>query len=181
MTTCPNPTNSLLNNLNPNSFEFGLQRIPNLVFRVQKVVIPGLSIEPPKQATRFFDLPLKGQGIIWERMSIDFILDEDLSNYKLLYWWMTTFCGGKGNSCVKPLLNLYDTEHTFDFSDAFINIYDVDKRTLKHRIKFIDCVPVSIGQISLDTTVTDVQPVICNAEFAFSYWTFGDISEPMSF
>ena len=47
---------------------------------------------------------------------------------------MPTFCKGNSYDCVKNILNDYDTEHTFDFSDAFINIYSNDKKTLKHRI-----------------------------------------------
>lgn len=169
MSTCPNPTNEVLTPLNGNNFSFGIQKIPEVSFNVQKVQIPTVRFEPVPQSTPLIDVYHRGNTIEYGELVVTFIIDSGFVNYLSLYNWMVRTCDH--DSCFRSA-NLYDHDEMFDLSDGFLNIMAANKKDVLYSIKFIDMMPYSISQIDFDTQTSDTTPVMCEALFKFSYFVF---------
>lgn len=84
MTT--NPTNrSFLPN---NKFEFAINRLPNLVFFIQSINLPSLSLSTIVTPSPYVQIPKPGGLITFEQLTVNFILDEDLQSWFEIYNWM---------------------------------------------------------------------------------------------
>ena len=81
------PTN--LNQLNIVSFEVNFARLPNVQYFCQRVNIPAVILGEAFQPMPFMNLPVEGDTLTFESLSLSFIVDEDLQNYIEMYNWMT--------------------------------------------------------------------------------------------
>ena len=80
------PTN--LNQLNVVSFETNFLRIPGINYFCQRVNVPGISLANTIQSTPFANIPIEGDMLEFEDLTISFIVDEDMQNYLELYNWL---------------------------------------------------------------------------------------------
>lgn len=173
MSTCPNPTNDLLTPLNGNNFSFGIQKVPEVSWNVQKVQIPSVRLEPAIMDTPMIDVNFRGGKLEYGDLTITFIVDSAFENYLKLYNWMVRTCDD--SKCFSNTDNLYDHEFETEgwtVSDAFLNVMKPNKTDVLYSIKFVDLMPTSMSQIDFDTLSSDVASVVCEAEFKFSYFVF---------
>ena len=77
------PTN--LNQLNVVSFETNFLRMPSVSYFCQRVNIPGITLSNTIQSTPFANIPIEGDILEFEDLTIGFIVDEDMQNYLELY------------------------------------------------------------------------------------------------
>ena len=77
------PTN--INQLNVVSFATNFLRMPGINYFCQRVNIPGISLANTIQATPFSNIPIEGDVLEYEDLSIAFIVDEDMTNYQQIY------------------------------------------------------------------------------------------------
>ena len=152
------PRNS--NQLNATAFRLVFGRMPEIEYHCQRISIPSLILGGPVLVpTPLSDTPNPGDKVTFDNLSIDFIVDEDLSNYKEVYNWIV----GLG------------------FPESFDQFRDLDELTSDATIitltnnmqpnsefKFRDCFPVSIGNIDFDASNTGLDPIIVSASFSFS-------------
>ena len=173
MSTCPNPTNDLLTPLNGNNFSFGIQKVPEVSWNVQKVQIPSVRLEPTTQSSPYIDIQHRGGKLEYGTVNITFVVDSAFENYLKLYNWMVRTCDN--SKCFSNTDNLYDHEFETEgwtVSDGFINVMKPNKKDVLYTIKFIDMTLASMSQLDFDTQISDVAPVLCEAEFKFSYFVF---------
>ena len=81
------PTN--LNQLNVVSFAVSFSRLPEVQYFCQRISLPTVVLGETNEATPFLNLPLEGDTLTFESLSLSFIVDEDLQNYISIYEWMT--------------------------------------------------------------------------------------------
>ena len=72
----------------PTQFRFGINQLPKVEFFTVAANLPGISAGTVTQATPFKDIPLMGEKMEYENLSISFIVDEYLENYISLHNWM---------------------------------------------------------------------------------------------
>ena len=77
-----------LNQLNVISFQTNFLRMPMVDYFCQRVSIPGITSSSIVQATPFADVPIEGDHLVFEDLSLDFIVDEDLKNYIEIFDWL---------------------------------------------------------------------------------------------
>ena len=70
-------------------FKFGIHQLPKVEFFTISANIPGISAETIIQPTPFKDIPIAGEKLTYENLSIVFQVDEYLENYISLHNWMT--------------------------------------------------------------------------------------------
>src|SRR6056300_637948 len=79
------------NYLQPTGFKFivNRQNYSNLEYFAQSLVHPGASVSPVELPTsRVTRVPLAGDKINYGEMSVDIILDEDMTSYKEMQAWL---------------------------------------------------------------------------------------------
>jgi hypothetical protein len=152
------PTN--LNQLNVVSFETNFLRMPGVSYFCQRVNIPGISLSNTILSTPFANIPIEGDVLEFEDLTIGFIVDEDMQNYLELYNWLQSLGFPERYS-------QYDNETSSIKSDMNILLH-TNKSNPNYSIVFKDVFPVSLGAISFDTNATSLEPIVIDAVFKYT-------------
>jgi len=164
MSRQPDTDNPMMNT----SFRFLMTKVPNMTYFCQRVNLPSLNLEGIEQPTRFgARLYAAGDGYNYEDLSVDFIVDENMTNWLEIYQWLRS-CGN-----VRDTTEFEDKrKHT---TDAELLILNSSYKAIKS-VSFNDLIPTSIGTINFDSTTSETEPVIATATFKFSSYEITSIN-----
>ena len=157
-----------INQLNIVSFQTNFTRLPNVDFFCQRVNIPSISIGIAQQTTPFSDSAIEGDKLEFEQLSVNFFVNEDLSNYLEIYNWLISlgFPDNHGQFNLKnQALNIADNQTIR--SDMNI-ILETNKSNPNYSVTFRDAFPVSLGGFELDVSAASLEPIIVDVSFAYS-------------
>jgi hypothetical protein len=171
--SCPVPNN--INPLSPVGFQFSIQKLPSLSFFCQEVNLPGLTLGEPEFVNPFARVPIPGETITYDQLIVQFLVDEDMKNYKSIYDWIialgfpeeydqyTSFIDSEDRGIIHELAKNY--------SDGTLTILNNNNRPAK-TLQFIDMFPTNLDTLQFTSTQQDVQYLIGRATFRFSYYKF---------
>jgi hypothetical protein len=170
--TCPIPDN--ITPLSPNGFMFNITRLPDLAFFCQSVNIPGITLGAPEFGNPFNMQPIPGESLTYDQLTVQFLVDSDMVNYKSLYNWIIAL--GFPQS-YQQYINFSGTDTTNyselakNYSDATLQILNGNNQTAQ-MIQFVDLFPITIDSLMFASTNTDVQYLVGNATFRYGYYKF---------
>lgn len=163
------------NFLSPLGFTFTIKKTPGVNYFVQSAQLPGLTLGQIDIRTPFVKLPLPGDHIDFNPLSITFRVDEDMNNYKELFDWiialgfpenfgqynaMAPNRGKFGGAVTNPVSG------TGTYSDASLMILNSVKAPIVE-FTFKNLYPISLSDIQFDTRDTDINYVDVTATFAY--------------
>ena len=171
MSECLLPSN--VNPLNPNGFNFYIAKLPNVSFFCQRVMIPGLTLGVIEQPNPFTNRAIPGEIMTFSELSVQFLIDEKMENYKAIFNWMRALGFPKDHSEYSNFVNeqgnnIY-SELAKNFSDATVSVLD-GMNVQTNSFKFYDVFPISMDPVQFESTAMDVNYVIGSA--TFKYTTF---------
>ena len=76
--------------LSPVGFRFLLNNRPHVQYFCQAANVPGISIGTIPHATPLKTYPIGGDEVTFEELSIRFIIDENMKNWREIYDWIIT-------------------------------------------------------------------------------------------
>ena len=160
--------NQEINYLNAVSFETNFARIPKTSFTCTSVSIPSLALGITQYESFFSDLPIEGDKINFEQLTIAFIINEDFSNYLEVFNWITAigFPDSFDQFNLKDSLAQSTSTNTLR-SDMNI-IVNTNKSNPNYNILFKDAFPTSLGNIDFNAGSASIDPIIVQATFAFA-------------
>lgn len=171
--TSPVPAN--LNPLSPNGYMFTLQRAPGLKYFCQEVSIPTVSLPEATQLNPFVKVPIAGDQLEYDTLRVQFLVDEKMENYKAVHEWITGLGFPEKYDQYTNTLAVNTTpglsEVAKSSSDATLVILGNDNNPIQ-TIQFVDCVPQSLDSLTFVSTNQDVQYLIGNVTFAYTYYKF---------
>ncbi len=153
-------------------FQFSLKKLPGVSFYCQSANVPSQNLSVAIQPTRFNAIPEPGDEVNYDDLTIRFLVDEDLNNYRSIHNWIrylghpegekdwSTYCDG-------------ETYQEKQYSDGVLFVLDSNFNK-KFRIRFKDLFPVSLSGLNFDSTYTDTEYFAVDATFKF---TIFDIEE----
>lgn len=156
-----------VNLLQPTGFRVVVDRrnFQNLEFFCQSVTIPAINVNavdmPYKYVSR---VPFEGDKLTFSELTLNILMDEDLNAYTEMYNWLHRIVR---TDRVMPTDRTEETPPTV--ADINVSIL-TSHNNIGRSIRFYDCVPTSIGDISLDASQSAGAPIIISASFAFSYF-----------
>ena len=157
-----------LNQLNVVSFQTNFTRLPNVNFFCQRVNIPAINLGIALQTTPFSDMNYEGDKLTFEQMTMNFYVNEDLSNYLEVYNWLISL-GFPDNY---KQFNLKESSLNFAANESRTSdmnlILETNKSNPNFSVVFKNAFPVSLGSIELDTAATSLEPIVVDATFAYS-------------
>lgn len=167
------PTNP--NFLNAHRFRLILHRAPSVIYFMQEVNLPGISTGAPIQPTPFVDIPHHGDKLEFEDLTISFVVDEDMKNYREIHQWLY---GLTFPQKFEQHANLVKGMHN-RYSDILLMILNSNYNP-QHYVMFRQAWPASLGAIQFNTKDQDVvvQPV--SVTFKYAYYEFLDIGDVSS-
>ena len=159
------PTN--LNQLNVVSFDVSFSRMTTVQYFCQRVSLPTVVLGETNEPSPFMNLPLEGDTLTFEALSLSFIVDEDLQNYIEIYNWLTALGFPRDYSQFAILQEPSAASKTLSkYSDLSLVVH-TNKSNPNYKIKFTDVFPTSISSIQFDATPTGMDPIVVDATFNF--------------
>ena len=157
-----------LNNLNylqPTAFKLSIDRkhYANLEFFAQTVLHPALSMNPVEVPyKRISSVPFAGDKLTFTELTCMIIVDENLNSYTEMYNWMNRLVETNERTPSNKTDALPPT--SADMTLSILSSHNNVVRT----IRYLDCLPVSLGDMTLESTSGDVQYITFPATFRFS-------------
>ena len=155
-----------INQLNVVSFQTNFTRLPNVNFFAQRVNIPAVNLGLYLQPTPLSDAPTEGDKLTFEQFTMNFIVNEDLSNYLEIYNWMIAIGFPDNHNQFNLDQSLKNNSDNTIRSDMNI-VITTNKSNPNYSITFRDAFPVSLGSIELDAAATSLEPILVDATFEF--------------
>ncbi len=170
------PSGSSLDYADPTKFKFQTTKLPRVEFNCIQANIPGISLTELTQPTRLMPIRIPGNDLTFEDLSITFIVDEDLNNYRSVHDWMAALAQVDSDDKYRALItdggdrmplsqqnNSQDagrvTNATPDgaiFSDGKLIILSARNIPLVE-ITFRDTYPKSLSALEYNQNATDVE------------------------
>ena len=149
------------NFLQPTSFKLVIDRrnYPNLEYFATQISHPSVTATAAELPYSRANVPFAADKLTFSELDISIILDEDMTAYTEMYNWIE-----------RLVENKHLDEDYPQQADITVSILSSHNNGNK-RIRYIDCIPTSIGNITLEATVTDVQYITIPMSFRFSYFT----------
>jgi hypothetical protein len=161
-----------LNPLSPNGFNFTVTKLPSVSFFCQRVTLPTVTLGSIDQPTPFSVRPITGEMLAFSELSVQFLIDEHMENYKSIFLWMQALGFPESHDQYKDFIgtqgNLY-TELAKNYSDGSLTILDAKNNAAK-TFYFFDMFPVSLDSVPFEATAMDVNYLVGSATFKYSYF-----------
>jgi hypothetical protein len=170
--SCPVPTN--INPLSPNGFNFSIQKMPEVSFFCQEVNLPGLTLPAIELLNPMGYTPFAGDAISWDDLTIQFLVDENMANYKSLYDWIVGLGFPTDHGQFQDYAdsqNNYSGRLMKEYSDGTLQILGSNNQPVQ-TIRYVDIVITSLGAMTFQSTNTDVNYLIGNATFKYTSFEF---------
>ena len=172
----------------PTQFRMLINQLPKVEFFITAANVPGINLGEAIFPTPLKQIPMQGDEITFENLSISFLVDEKLQNYKELHDWLigigfpqsrqqfSDFRSSTANRStatrgvstdigdVKPATPISPM-----FSDATLTILS-NKNNPVVEIRFEELSPVALGALNFDQEATDVQYLKTTADFNYKYY-----------
>lgn len=185
----------------PTQFKFSIIKLPKVEYFCTAANVPGLSLGTAEQITPLKDIPLPGDRLQYEALSVSFLVDENLENYREIHGWLTgvgfpkdysqfsTLQGagtdrfpttqnvgtsdelGKVNKAVQDDGGLY--------SDATLFIL-TSKNNSNIEVRFRNLYPTSLSSLDYNQQATDVDYLTATVTFEYSIYEFAGIGDSIT-
>jgi len=168
------------NFLSPVGFKFTLNRAPKVAFFSNAANIPGMTLGVAVQPSYLKDIDTPGDKIQFDDFTLRFLVDENLENYMEIQNWI------RGLGYPEEVQEFRDLSKSGTIKGNYLNnnqnIYsDGTLQVLtsasipNFQIVFKDLFPYSLGTLSFDATVTDVQYFTADVSFKYTIYNIVDL------
>jgi len=172
----------------PTQFKFTINQLPKVEFFTVSANIPDITLSDVVIPTPFKPIPILGQNLTYGNLSLTFIVDEFLENYRELHEWLigigfpksrkqfTEFrsnTSNTGNTTATPKVDMGAVGKTVAdasmFSDATLTVLS-NKNNPIVEARFKDMYPVSLGALEFNQQSTDVEYMTVQADFTYQIY-----------
>ena len=172
--SCPIPSN--INPLQANGFLFSINKLPNLSYFCQEVSIPGITLPVADVNSPLSKVPYVGDKLEFDNLTIEFLINEDMSNYKAIHDWMVSLGFPELHQQYADFINentneLSRTPVLASVSDGILIILNSSNNPIR-TINFVDLVPVNLSTITLRSSTDDTTYLAGTATFDYNYYSF---------
>lgn len=147
-------------------FQFQLLKYPQVAFYCQSANIPDMNLSVATQATRFNAIPQPGDEISYGDLTVRFLVDENLKNYKAIHDWIRALGHPYSDRDFQTLVTGNDYEEK-TYSDGILFILDSNFNK-KIKIVYKDLFPTSLGGLNFDSSYTDNNYFTADVSFKFT-------------
>ena len=177
-----------LDYLSPTQFKFTISQLPKVEFFTTAANVPDLTLSDAVIPTPFKPIPVMGTNLTFSNLSVTFIVDEFLENYRELHNWLTAIGFPKSREQFKNFRTTTSNNPSVDkviktdvtavgksipdsamYSDGTITILS-NKNNPIVEVRFSDMYPVSLGALEFNQSSTDVEYLTVSADFTYKLY-----------
>ena len=173
------------NYMSPLGFKLILTKTPKVDFLCQSANIPQISMGTAIQPTYLKDIPVPGDKVLYDDLSVRFLVDEKMENYLSIYKWITGLGYPESLGQYEQLRK--DDIRTdasvadegdpryFEFSDATLQILNSNYQP-NILVNFKDAFPTSLSTLDFDVTTRDYNYFTAEVSFKYTIFDITDLS-----
>ena len=183
-------------------WRLAFNRIPKTTWFCTAANIPGITLGEATYPTPMSDMFVTGDKLTFDTLSINFIVDEELQNYRELWEWIVGIAAPKEHpQCSETLTKGDGTTISFSsvgagdkldsrtasvlgkgtsseknlYSDATLIVYS-SKNQPKVNVQFKEMFPTSLSGLDYSQEATDVEYFKATATFRYLYYEFETVT-----
>ena len=172
------------NYMSPLGFKLIITKTPKVDFLCQSANIPSISMGTAIQPSYLKDIPVPGDKVLYDDLTVSFLVDEKMENYLAIHKWITGLGYPESRGQYDQLKK--DDKRTsrivgddgdpryFEFSDATLQVLNSNYKP-SVLINFKDAFPISLSTLEFDVTTRDYN--FFTAQVTFKY-TIYNITDP---
>jgi hypothetical protein len=172
----------------PTQFSFGIHQLPKVQFFSTAATIPAIALSDVLVPTPFKSIPMMGDQLTFDNLSITYIVDEYLENFLSIHEWMTAigfpknrtqFSQFRANTSNTPTARLGSdgeigevskaTSVNALFSDATLTVLS-NKNNPIVNVFFRDLYPIAMSALDYNQGATDVEYLTATVDFAYQIY-----------
>tara|TARA_B100001175_G_scaffold188837_1_gene160194 strand:+ start:1354 stop:1944 length:591 start_codon:yes stop_codon:yes gene_type:complete len=177
-----------LDHLSPTQFRFVINQLPKVEFFNITASIPAINLGEAIFPTPYKDIPVMGDTLTYDNLSISFIVDEYLENYMSVHEWLTAigfpksrtqFSSFRSNISATPIATqgistdigdvAASTSSRGMFSDLTLTILS-NKNNPIVEVRFEDAYPVALSALDFSQQNTDVEYITATIDFSYKIY-----------
>ena len=158
-------------------FNFTLARFPKVDFFSNTANLPGLTLGTVNAPNYLKELPLAGDRLVFEDLSLQFIVDEKMENYLAVHNWMRGLGFPNSIQDFKDLVTDDDGVQDMDrqYSDGTLLVLNNQFNNIA-RVKFNGLFPYSLSGLQFDATDTDYTSITATVTFKYTIYNIETVS-----
>jgi len=180
---------SIMDYASPIQFRFKCAKLPKVEFFCQSANIPGIGLGQTDVETSLKSIPFPGDKVTYQDLSISFLVDENLENYKEIHDWIIglgfpqnhtqfsdlratssdRFPGTSSSNAITGQATADPLPESGMYSDATLTVLN-SKNIAVTEIRFHNIFPTSLGALSYDVQASDVNYLQTNVDFSYMYY-----------
>ena len=172
----------------PTQFKFGIVQLPKVEFFTTAANLPGINLGDAVFETPFTNIPMQGDKLTYENLTISFIVDEGLENYISMHQWLTAigfpktreqFKSWRSSESVTPTATQGISQDIGDvkpptstrpmFGDATLTILS-NKNNPLVEVRFRDVYPTSLSGLDYSQNAADVDYLTADVTFDYTLY-----------
>ena len=172
----------------PTQFKFSINQLPKVEFFTTAANIPDITLADVVIPTPFKPIPVMGQNLTYGNLSLSFIVDEFLENYRELHEWLTGIgfpkdrkqfsefrsnTANRGTASKTPVADVgavgKSVSDSAMFSDATLTVLS-NKNNPIVEVRFANMYPVSLGALEFSQQASDVEYITVQADFTYQIY-----------
>ena len=159
-----------MNFLSPSGFQFNLARAPKVDFFSNSTRIPGIQLGNIDVGNYLKSIPVPGDQIQFEDLTLQFLVDENMENYLEIHNWIYSLGYPKSVDQFGDLIRADDNQFVIDnlrqFSDGTLTVLNSNFVPMSY-IKFKDLFPVSLSTLEFTASETDYSYFTATVTFKY--------------
>lgn len=160
-----NPQNrSFLSN---NKYQFVIDRLPSVVFFLQSINLPSISLSNTVTPSPYVEIKKPGGLIRYEDLTLNYMIDEDMTSWFEIYNWMNNLGNPETLDKIGTLTRIPGKKNSI-YSDASLLI-KTNSNNSNIKITFYDIFPTDLGGIQL-TSIEGQDFLTSTITFAYTYF-----------
>ena len=171
------------NYMSPVGFKLVLTKTPKVDFLCQSANIPSISMGTAIQPSYLKDIPVPGDKVLYDDLTVSFLVDEKMENYLAIHKWITGLgypeSRGQYNQLKKDdnrtnrgVVDKGDPRY-FEFSDATLQVLNSNYKP-SVLINFKDTFPISLSTLDFDVTTRDYNYFTAQVTFKYTIYNITD-------
>lgn len=171
-----------INYLTPVGFELHIDILKDITFYTQRVTMPAMSLGAPDEGTPLRNVPMPGETIEFTPLTFDFLVDENMTNYKTIHNWMRGIAFPEDHEEYNEFLRdrrtdpakSTDSELDLMYSNGTLTILNAQNKP-NILISLIQMTPIYLSPPVFDATVPDIHYVIASLTLKLDRYEFKKI------
>ena len=185
----------------PTQFKFQIIKLPKVEYFCTAANVPGINLGTAEQITPLKDIPLPGDRLQYDTLTIQFLVDENLENYREIHGWLTGVGFPKNYEQFQTLQGAStdrfpSTQNTGTskeigeikkatqddgglYSDATLMIL-TSKNNANLEVRFRNIYPTSLSGLDYNQQAADVDYLTATVTFEYAIYEFATVGSKVT-